>query len=121
MTLEVALDKTVKTVQRALNDLERNLSLLANYEEQQIDDSDFVRGVELEDSTCDLVQMLITLLSDLPLIAADIRGPCPSSQKIWWKEHKARRKAVATAEKERRRAAADAAKAATAEAEASQA
>ena len=81
MTLEAALSQTVRTVQRCLNDLERSLEQLAMLEEQQIDDEDFRRGVELEDSTCDLVEMLNELLSELPDIAADIRGPAPASQK----------------------------------------
>ena len=92
-------------VQRALNDLERNLEQLAVLEEQQIDDEDFRRGVELEDGTCDLVEMLGELLAELPDIAADIRGPCPASQKVWFKEHKAKRKAAAQAKKEAAKAA----------------
>ena len=112
MTLEAALSQTVKMVQRALNDLERNLEQLAMLEDQQIDEEvDFKRGVELEDSTCDLVDMLTELLSELPLIAADIRGPAPASQKVWHKEHKLRRKTAAIAKKEAARAAAAEAKA----------
>ena len=105
MTLEQALSQTVKMVQRALNDLERNLEQLAMLEEQQIDDEDFRRGVELEDGTCDLVEMLGELLAELPDIAADIRGPCPKTQKVWFNAHKARRKAAAVAKKEAAKAA----------------
>ena len=121
MTLEAALSHTIKSVQRALNDLERNLERLAALEEQQIDDEDFKRGVELEDSTCDLVDMLTELLQELPEIAEDIRGPCPASQKVWHKEHKLRRKTAATMKREAKKQAAteakEAAKAAKAEAE----
>ena len=112
MTLEQALDKTFKDVQGGLNSLQRNLEQLAVLEEQFLEDSDYKRAVELEDSTTDLTSMLTELLSELPEIAGDIRGPPPDSLKIWYKEHKLRRKAMATAEKERRKAAADAAKAA---------
>ena len=111
VTLEAALSQTIKMVQRALNDLERNLEQLAMLEEQFLDDSDFRRGVELEDSTCDLVEMLNELLSELPEISADIRGPCPPSQKDWWKTHKLRRKTASIAKKEAARAAAAEAKA----------
>ena len=121
MTLEAVLSQTIKMVQRALNDLERNLEQLAMLEEQFLDDSDFKRGVELEDSTCDLVEMLNELLSELPEIAEDIRGPCPASQKVWHKEHKLRRKTAATMKREAKKQAAaeakEAAKAAKAEAE----
>ena len=120
MTLEAALSQTIKSVQRALNDLERNLEQLAMLEEQQIDDEDFKRGVELEDSTCDLVEMLNELLSELPEIAEDIRGPCPASQKVWHKEHKLRRKTAAAMKREAKKQAVaeakEAAKAAKAEA-----
>ncbi len=118
VTLEQALSQTVKMVQRALNDLERNLEQLAMLEEQQIDDEDFRRGVELEDGTCDLVEMLNELLAELPDIAADIRGPCPKSQKVWHAEHRARRKAKKTAEKEAAKQAAAEAKAQAAAAKA---
>ena len=123
VTLEAALSQTIKMVQRALNDLERNLEQLAMLEEQFLDDSDFRRGVELEDSTCDLVEMLNELLSELVDISADIRGPCPPSQKVWWKEHKLRRKTVSIAKKEAaKQAAAELkAQAALAKAEAAQA
>ena len=100
VTLEQALNQTVKMVQRALNDLERNLEQLAMLEDQFLEDEDFKRGVELEDSTCDLVDMLVELLQELPDIGRDIRGACPPSQKIWWKEHKLRRKTKKAAEKE---------------------
>lgn len=112
MTLEQALTKTVRTVQRALNDLELNLNHLAMYEEQFIEDEDFKKGVELEDATVDLVDMLTTLLGDLPKIAGEIRGECPPSQKAWWKLHKAKRKAAKTAERQAAKEAAAAEKAA---------
>ena len=114
MTLEQALKQTVNMVQRALNDLERNLEQLAILEDQQIDDEDFRRGVELEDGTCDLVEMLNELLAELPDIAADIRGPCPKTQKEWWSLHKSQRKAAAQAKKEAAKQAAAEAKAAKA-------
>ena len=76
-----------------------------------IEDEDFKKGVELEDATVDLVDMLTVLLGDLPKIAGEIRGECPTSQKAWWKLHKAKRKAAKTAERQAAREAAAAEKA----------
>ena len=112
MTLEVALSRTIATVQKALNDLERKLGLLASVEESLNDFEDdalFHQAVELEYEVQDLVRMLTTLLGDLPTIAADIRGAPPSKEaRTWWMARRDQRKGELDREKE----AAEAAKAA---------
>ena len=118
MTLEVALNKTIKTVQGALNDLERKLGLLASVEESLHDFEDdelFHQAVELEYEVQDLVRMLTTLLGDLPTIAADIRGAPPSKEaRTWWVARKRKRKEELDREKAAEKAARAAEKAAAA-------
>ena len=116
MTLEVALSRTIATVQKALNDLERKLGLLASVEESLDDFEDdalFHQAVELEYEVQDLVRMLTTLLWDLPTIAADIRGAPPSKEaRTWWMARRDQRKGELDREKEAAKAAKAAEKAA---------
>jgi len=66
MTLEQALDETIKGVQNHLNSLQSLLRQLAACEDQEIDeDDDFKQGVDLEDSVTDTVAALGELLSEL--------------------------------------------------------
>ena len=93
MSLEEALDQTIRGVQNSLNDLQVALRQLANVEEQAIDtEEDFKEAVTLEDTTTDLVNDLVNLLEELPSIASDIRGKVPKECKDWYVEHKTRRK-----------------------------
>ena len=93
MSLEQALDETIRGVQNNLNSLQCALRNLAAVEEQAVDtDEDFKNAVELEDQTVDLVDGLVSLLEELPRIAAEIRGKCPPALKQWYADHKVRRK-----------------------------
>jgi len=124
MTLEVALSRTIATTQKALNDLERKLGLLASVEESLHDFEDdelFHQAVELEYEVQDLVRMLTTLLGDLPTIAADIRGAPPSKEaRTWWAARRKKRKEELDREKEAAKAAKAAEKAAAAAAAAAE-
>jgi hypothetical protein len=91
MTLEQALDDTIRGVQQILNDLQCNLRGMATLEDQKLDDvEDFKEAVKLEDETNDLVSSLTNLLSELPIIAAEIRGETPADKecKAWYAQHK---------------------------------
>ena len=105
MSLEEALDQTIRGVQNSLNDLQVALRQLANVEEQQIDtEEDFKEAVKLEDTTTDLVNDLVNLLEELPSIASDIRGKVPKELKDWHLEHKARRKEAQALKKQAEKA-----------------
>jgi hypothetical protein len=114
MTLEQALDETVKSVQNHLNSLQVALRNLAACEDQAVDDDeDFRQMVALEDEIADTVGALNELLSELPDIASDIRGPAPNpAMKAWHRTHKAERKLQLARRKEQAKAAAAAEKAA---------
>ena len=114
MSLEQALDETIKGVQNHLNSLQCLLRQLAACEDQEIDpDDDFKQGVDLEDSVTDTVAALGELLSELPDIASDIRGPAPNpAMKAWHRTHRAERKLDMARRKEAAKAAAAAEKAA---------
>jgi hypothetical protein len=106
MSVEEALDRVTRDAQQRLTDLQMALRHLCAAEEQQIDDvDDFKECVRLEDEVTDFVSGLAELLSELPQIAADIRGDCPKECKAWWVEHKAQRKAAAKARAEELKAA----------------
>ena len=93
MSLEQALDETIRGVQNNLNELQCALRNLAAVEEQSVEqDEDFKNAVELEDTTVDLVEGLVSLLEELPRIAAEIRGKCPKELKEWYAGQKLRRK-----------------------------
>lgn len=111
MSVEQALEQVIRETQSALNGLQENLRALCSADEQHIDDDeDFVECCRLEDATCDLVDMITQLLGELPGIAADIRGACPSGSKEWYAAHRLERKNAAAADKARRTEAARAAK-----------
>lgn len=111
MTLEQALDETIRGVQNALNELQCSLRNMANLEDQKLDDEeDFKGAVMLEDETCDLVSGLVELLEELPTIAGEIRGKCPKECKDWYTDHKTRRKDDKAREKKEKKEAAAAAK-----------
>ena len=93
MSLEQALDETIRGVQNNLNSLQCALRNLAAVEEQAVDtEEDFKNAVELEDQTVDLVEGLVNLLEELPRIAAEIRGKCPKELKEWYAGKKLLRK-----------------------------
>lgn len=93
MSLEQALDETIRGVQGNLNSLQCALRNLAAVEEQSVDtEEDFKNAVSLEDETVDLVEGLVNLLEELPRIAAEIRGKCPKELKEWYSGQKMRRK-----------------------------
>ena len=106
ITLEQALDETIRGVQNKLNSLQSALRQLAAAEngEQSFGESDledFQHCVHLEDETNDLVAGLCELLIELPLIAEDIRGKAPDAEsKAWYKVHKAERKLALAKRKE---------------------
>ena len=105
MSLEEALDQTIRGVQNSLNDLQVALRQLANVEEQAIDtEEDFKEAVKLEDTTSDLVNDLVNLLEELPSIASDIRGRCPKELKDWFTDHKLRRKEAQALKKQAEKA-----------------
>ena len=105
MSLEEALDQTIRGVQNSLNDLQVALRQLANVEEQSIDtEEDFKEAVKLEDTTTDLVNDLVNLLEELPSIASDIRGKCPKECKDWFADHKTRRKEAQALKKQAEKA-----------------
>ena len=114
MSLEQALDETIKGVQNHLNSLQSLLRQLAACEDQEIDeDDDFKQGVDLEDSVTDTVAALGELLGELPDIASEIRGPAPNpAMKAWHRTHKAERKLQLARRKEEAKARAAAEKAA---------
>ena len=114
MSLEQALDETIRGVQNHLNNLQCLLRQLAAAEEQEVDeDDDFRQMVQLEDETADTVSALNELLSELPDIASDIRGPAPNpAMKAWHRTHKAERKLQLARRKEEAKARAAAEKAA---------
>ena len=116
MTLEQALDETVKSVQNHLNSLQvalRNLELAACEDQAVDDEDDFCQMVALEDEIADTVGALNELLSELPDIASDIRGPAPNpAMKAWHRTHRAERKLDMARRKEAAKAAAAAEKAA---------
>jgi len=107
MTLEQATKKAIADIQTMFNDLEMELILLANAQEQQIDDEeDFRMCVTAEDRTEDLVDGMQYLLGELPEIAAEIRGVPPSKEaKAWFKAHQAERKSAAAMLKAQRKTA----------------
>ena len=94
MNVDLALDKVVREAQQQLTSLQMSLRQLCADQDQQIDDSeDFKLCVEHEDQVCDFIEGLNRLLSELPLIAADIRGKPPNKEsKLWYAEHKLARK-----------------------------
>jgi len=97
VTLEQALDETVRGVQGKLNSLQLLLRQLAAAEEQEIDGGleDFQMATRLEDETFDLVSTLVDLLEELPDIAHEIVGkPQDAESKAWLVTHKAERKAL---------------------------
>ena len=101
MSVEEALDRVTRDAQQRLTDLQVALRNLCAAEDQAIDDDeDFRQCVELEDQVTDFVSGLAELLSELPQIAGDIRGPCPCGSKQWWSDHKAERKEAAKKHKE---------------------
>lgn len=106
MSVEAALEQVIRDTQQCLNGLQERLRALCANEEQRVDDDeDFKDCVRLEDETCDMVDMINALLSELPPIAAEIRGPCPTETREWWKAHKEVRHSEAAAEKARMQAA----------------
>jgi hypothetical protein len=114
MSVEDALESTVRQTQQCLNNLQQRLRELCSQDEQRVDDfEDMVECVTLEDQTCDLVETITNLLNELPQIAAEIRGPCPPEAKAWWTAHKAERKVHLAAESAKRKEAARATKEAT--------
>ena len=114
MSLEQALDETIKGVQNHLNSLQVALRNLAACEDQAVDDEeDFRQMVALEDEIVDTVGALNELLSELPDIAEGIRGPAPNpAMKAWHRTHKAERKLQLARRKEEAKARAAAEKAA---------
>ena len=114
MTLEQALDETIKGVQNHLNSLQVALRNLAACEDQAVDDEeDFRQMVALEDEIADTVGALNELLGELPDIASDIRGSAPNpAMKAWHRTHKAERKLQLARRKEEAKARAAAEKAA---------
>jgi hypothetical protein len=111
MTVEQALEQVIRDTQGALNGLQQNLRALCSAEDQQVDDDeDFMECVRLENETEDLVDTITHLLAELPAIAAEIRGPCPSGSRGWYAAHKLERKNQAAADKARRQEAARQAK-----------
>jgi hypothetical protein len=103
VTLEEALESTIRGCQTNLTALQVNLRQLAQMEggEQALDDDeDFQLAVRLEDECFDLVSGLANLFAELPPIARDIVGgpPTPASKK-WYAAHKAERKAAFAAQK----------------------
>ena len=96
MNVELALDKVVREAQQQLTSLQMSLRQLCADQDQQVDDEeDFKLCVQHEDEVCDFVEGLNRLLSELPLIAADIRGTCPAGCKKWYADHKVARKEAA--------------------------
>lgn len=111
MTVEQALETVIRDTQQCLNGLQEKLRALCSNEEQRVDDSeDHKLCVELENETCDLVDMITGLLSELPPIAAEIRGPCPPENREWYAAHKLERKNAAAADKAKKQEAVRAAK-----------
>ena len=93
MSLEECLDEVIRGVQGKLNCLQVALRNLAQQSEQEIEpEDDFKICVELENETVDLISGLTELLSELPGIAAEIRGSCPKECRDWYKTHKETRK-----------------------------
>lgn len=97
ITLDEALDRTIRGIQQRLNDLQVALRGLAMIEsgDQNVDEdeeTEFKSCVQLEDQTQDLVAGLVELAEELPDIAADIRGVAPKSLKGWHSLHKKERK-----------------------------
>ncbi len=95
MSVETALDRVTRDAQQRLCDLQMSLRLLCMGDEQSTgtDDDDFKECVRLENEVTDFVEGLALLLSELPQIAAEIRGSCPPESKIWYAKHKDARKA----------------------------
>ena len=118
MSLEAALDETIRATQNHLNSLQVALRNLAACEDQQLDEfEDFKQGVALEDEVCDTVDGLSELLEELKDIARDIAGkPESPESKAWWRTHRAERRLELARRKEAAKAAAAAEKAAAAEA-----
>lgn len=111
MTVEAAMMKTFEAIQNGLNKVQEVLRVMAMFEEQMgADDEDFRELVEKVDEIQDFTDGLIDHLDELPKIALEIQGPPPPSQKDWYKEHKAARKAEYLAKQEQQKAAALAAK-----------
>ena len=94
MSLEAALDETIRATQNHLNSLQVALRNLAACEDQQLDEfEDFKQGVALEDEVCDTVDGLSGLLEELKDIARDIAGkPESPESKAWWRTHRAERR-----------------------------
>ena len=112
MSLELALDSLIRSVQQNLNNLQQKLRDLASAEEQAVDgEEDFRLAVDLDDGVNDVVSGMIEVLRELPVISADIRGKPPPELKEWYSAHKASRKDAAKQAKERERMAAAAARA----------
>ena len=106
MNVDLALDKVVREAQQQLTSLQMSLRQLCADQDQQIDDNeDFKLCVEHEDEVCDFVEGLNRLLSELPLIAGDIRGTCPAGCREWYKSHKLARKEQAKKKGEEAKAA----------------
>ena len=110
MTVEQALQKTIRASQDSLNNLEVALRHLAAAEEQQLEEEDFrdmaVKVAEIED----FVEGFCDLLEELPEVAKEILGDCPKSQKAWYADFKVNRRAEKAAKKEQNKRDAAAAK-----------
>ncbi len=108
MDVETMLDNVTRSAQGRLTDLQMALRLLCASEDQSTgtDDDDFRECVRLEDEVTSFVEGLALLLSELPQIAAEIRGKCPAESKIWYAKHKDARKAELKKQAEEAKAAA---------------
>jgi hypothetical protein len=94
MTLEESIKSAMKQVQALFNDLEMHLILLANAQDQSLDDDqDFVACVHAEEKAEDICDNMKYVIDELPLIAAEIRGAPPTKEaKAWWMARKKERK-----------------------------
>ena len=82
MSLEQALDETIRATQNHLNSLQVALRNLASLEDQDVDEfEDFKMGVLLEDEVCDTVDGLSELLEELKDIVRDNLPASPNRPK----------------------------------------
>jgi hypothetical protein len=96
MNVDLALDKTVRSAQQGLTDLQVALRELCALDDQAIDElEDWKIAVSLYDKVEDWVEGVTALLEELVPIAAEIRGPAPDKEtKAAYKLHVAARKAA---------------------------
>lgn len=107
ITVEKALDDTIRELQQHMNQLQCKLRVIASMSEQQTGDlepgdfSDLKESVKETDELEDHIQEMIELFEDLRDMAGQLAYlPETPAERLWLKDHKAARK-VAINEKRR--------------------